>query len=743
MLCSTALALTHGRKPELTESLAMLRSLNHSMLSHQDAMWLAWVEARLLHRLDRPAERDEAIKAFESLASQPMEPSRGIGNSAAGDARSIHSARAEDQLEAAHTESAKAKWRQVAFPDGLTLSYAEARCVLTRDAAATESRGKPAPQSQPTAATSPATDEQAAPQVAAFTQPATGVHVDRTTATVGEVAEALGDAPEEVAADVAAKHEGAVGLPRVRWVFDTYGEPIVRLLVDEDRVYLLDMGGTMYGLDRPTGRVLWQVENVTAVQCDQVRCQVRHGNSTRITDTAARPPQPLCDDGRVFVPTTEGVTCLNGKDGTVLWRARMALASPEQAGVQNNHGGTAILVPHLLLHDGAVLAYDPLGDRLASFEASTGASSGSAIMKAMVRRSGAWAGVGLRMVGDGLLLDGIATRLVNPGDGAMRWVYEPRRRARVSTKAANPFASTDRHGSKYSRPICIRGGTSPQFAVDVAFSAAVRKISRDARTSVITLTPSVTQQQAPREYVPQSIAWTSNDQERDIRSLMGKSIAIAAGPIIWANGSDGHPRVILADKDKLWLMGQQYMIGLDPARPWLIQSMIGYSAPPGIGLGRIKPWTLAIQADSLMRINERDSVTQSASLTKIMGGRYPGWVHALLRDNRVFVAGGKGLMMIPLEGDAPTISATWPPRVVPSTNETIHSYQTSVAGMRISEGNERWPWIPMLAQFDRQTWFVPPVPTRLAAIDWPKKIVIHHRAENASNPGEAEGGERE
>lgn len=100
--------LVEGKDAALADALPLLQSAER--LSRDDAqrLWIAWVRAYILGRLDRRPARDEAIKELETLAARLRDPK----DAAAGKAPLM-----------------------IGFPDGLSMSLPQARKLLSAGSA--------------------------------------------------------------------------------------------------------------------------------------------------------------------------------------------------------------------------------------------------------------------------------------------------------------------------------------------------------------------------------------------------------------------------------------------------------------------------------------------------------------------------------------------------------------------------------------------------------------------------------
>ncbi|MBX2851663.1 MAG: PQQ-binding-like beta-propeller repeat protein, partial [Phycisphaeraceae bacterium] len=161
------------------EALGLLASAQQVVHEPRELTWIVWMRASMLNRLGREAAREEALFELDRIARRGAEPAGGGADSTSG-------------------ASPSGKDVVIVFPDGLQVSLAEARRVLTepppRDALPDDRRG-PVP-------------------------------------TSGEVAQ--------------------------RWAFQTADVNIVAVHRGaDDQVVITDDAGGLWGVDRANGKLLW------------------------------------------------------------------------------------------------------------------------------------------------------------------------------------------------------------------------------------------------------------------------------------------------------------------------------------------------------------------------------------------------------------------------------------------------------------------------------------------------------
>ena len=147
--------------------------------------------------------------------------------------------------------------------------------------------------------------------------------------------------------------------------------PIERVLVGaEQRVFVLDAQGSLYGVDAPTGKVLWKTDQIVPMAGTSLGIHLTNSQPNMPTDGQLAPPLAnvvLDEDQRLYFARRGEVICVSGIDGQIAWRSAVAA-------IADSSGSSSIdrTATHVFLYHSQVIAYEPTRDKVAAFDSATG-----------------------------------------------------------------------------------------------------------------------------------------------------------------------------------------------------------------------------------------------------------------------------------------------------------------------------------------------------------------------------------
>lgn len=339
--------LNEGSEAALADALVKLDSVEQMTGQLNRSLWIAWIRAYVLNGLTRPVPRDEAIAELERLVTEGIP---GTGQTASD-------------------------IREIAFPDGLTISLDHARRVLS-------SREPTAPQ---------------------WNDPL----------------------------------QSRGGLPpfELDWVFDSGGGTAIGAVVplDDKRLLAADTSGQAYCLDRKSGKLLWQRESIiptsttTQTYNAQTYPQGYGGPSyyTQQTRSLSRVAvQPLVDaGGHLYVPSAGLVSCYKSSDGKLLWRVQTALVQATGPGDRVQAG----VAPRVFLRKDGLLAYDPTTGSITRIDRDSGKVVWEKKLEVDTTIPVSDVNSGASLLGHRLMVFGRKTGIVDVNTGVVEWSIDPKR----------------------------------------------------------------------------------------------------------------------------------------------------------------------------------------------------------------------------------------------------------------------------------------------------------------------------
>src|SRR6185503_9740262 len=278
-------------------------------------------------------------------------------------------------------------------------------------------------------------------------------------------------APRPPRAPAAAPTPDRNGL-QVAWVFETGDRsPITCVLAaGEDRLVVADQQGTIYWIDRRTGKLLRASESALAAATPgRSQVQYQMGNTYSSEEVEVQAPLPAAaTGGRVFAPSAQEVRCLE-PDGGVAWTARPEPAASETAawppGVSFNPAGQGLPPsfenPLLVFLDGTrLLTFNSRSGTAAAFSCRNGKllwqwqlPPGPASVPGMQFTGGATASDGR------LFVYGSTGALLDSATGRVIWSLDP---ARARTF---PFRLEDPEAAAAETPAPPPAPAFPSFAM--------------------------------------------------------------------------------------------------------------------------------------------------------------------------------------------------------------------------------------------------------------------------------------
>jgi outer membrane protein assembly factor BamB len=394
--------LASGTEGELADTLPLLAAAERTARDDVQWLWIAWMRAYVLNRLDRREARDEAIRELDRVVARVHEesarspgfsrnptsvPPAGITSLVVPPSGGISALAVPPRPPEGGTTSAEPR---ISFPDGLSISLSRARALLT----------SAAPPAVPPAL---------------------------------------------------AQRQGPIGELKLKWAFDTTRDvPIVATLPAGGRIVVADQSRTLYGVDRETGKLVWEQANALPPLPAS-----RDANNQPLSFALQQSflPGLLRDDaGRFFVSGTRTVWCRAVEDGRLLWQADIGPSgsskSPPTAG--------AIIVPtaRIFLNAGKLLTFDIAGSTLAKLDPATGKivwqrsppaepepqAAASVPAANNPYNNGnvqfAWLSGGASLCGQKLLIYGPRTAILDVETGDVDWSFEPWRVSKFPVRLA-------------------------------------------------------------------------------------------------------------------------------------------------------------------------------------------------------------------------------------------------------------------------------------------------------------------
>lgn len=336
---SLAEHLADDQPASLAEALSLLDAAERTVCDRGQWLWVTWSRSHVLNRLDRTEERDEAIAEMLRVAGETS----------------------LSQADADKNEEKETLPARIAFPDGLSVSLAHARRLLSSQ-------------------------------------------------------------PEKKTPPVAESRRGPLPELRVKWAFDTVpASPVSAVLpCGKDRILICDVSGGIYCLDRRTGKLLWEdTDAMPSVSSGTQYQRLPYRRYRRTVTVQTRPPVPLVDEeGRIFVPGTGQVECLSIEDGRLVWRTETSDSG--KAATPSTRPPVSIF-----FSGGGLLAFDPSSGVLASIDRATGKLVSESqlwppeIEKVCPLNSGAAVCQGR------LLVYGSKAAVLNADTGEIEWSFDP------------------------------------------------------------------------------------------------------------------------------------------------------------------------------------------------------------------------------------------------------------------------------------------------------------------------------
>ncbi|MDX1563882.1 MAG: PQQ-binding-like beta-propeller repeat protein [Phycisphaeraceae bacterium] len=217
----------------------------------------------------------------------------------------------------------------------------------------------------------------------------------------------------------------------LKWVFQTGGSHVMDMIPAGKGVLIRDHTGRLWMVDRDTGRLLWQKQ--TGAAHPLARPRGRHG--------------------RLIVPGTHAVQCLSLENGKVLWEARPARSARSatagaSASPSHRHGhvhliqgrrvhsrlvstqtqataasGTPVAPICCFVHEGNILAYEPIGGTLSTYDRRTGKLLREKQLSSAIQTAGPSAGACLS--NGNLFVYGKGAGLIDTQTGKFLWWFDP------------------------------------------------------------------------------------------------------------------------------------------------------------------------------------------------------------------------------------------------------------------------------------------------------------------------------
>lgn len=362
--------LADGGDASLAEALPVVDALERMASDDQEWLWIAWTRAYLLNRLGRTQARDEAIRELDRVAArvQAAKPEVKVEGEKPG-------AKGEgDSPDSAPRKPGDPPVR-IAFPDGLTISLAHARKLLTSPSA-------------------PAATPAAAPR------------------------------------------QGPLPPLKMNWIFATDRRATVAAILplDDARVMVCDRAGTAYGVDAATGKLLWRRERIVPTRPSGPQ-QDAYGNTVR--DSSLPPSPPLSSDGkgRFFVPGVARVSCFASADGRLLWKA--IVGPPGARSLDESAEGLVPYAAAFLCGD-KLVAYEPLSGTVAGIDPATGKIALERTVAADKPLPVSAFNAGASLSGDRVFVYGAQTAILDATTGEVEWLFEPDRVRQFPVKLEDP-----------------------------------------------------------------------------------------------------------------------------------------------------------------------------------------------------------------------------------------------------------------------------------------------------------------
>jgi len=329
----------------LHAALGQLDAAQRIINEDRQLMWVMWMRAAILNRLNRTEARDEAIGELNRLAAHD-----GNDNSPA----------------------------EIAFPDGLRVALDEAVAVLTRDR----------------------TDAHTRPSDPAGPMPAGGA------------------------------------LAR-RWTFRTDGAGVTAIVDGpNDAVIVCDDGGGVWAVGRRSGKLMWHEPDALAPTSNRMRAMTIQRGSPSMTHIAGRPPTPIAGPGHhLIISDGREVLCYALAERRLAWR------SPLWVGDRG-----LSFTPHVdvALVDDAVLAHDPVDNRLLWLDLATGKLLDELAMGDGNNRpqhpglEASWLSAGMHRRGDRAIVFGRTTAIVDLERRSIAWRFDSEADASFPIRLRSP-----------------------------------------------------------------------------------------------------------------------------------------------------------------------------------------------------------------------------------------------------------------------------------------------------------------
>lgn len=158
---------------------------------------------------------------------------------------------------------------------------------------------------------------------------------DGLTMSLAQARKLLSAAPAPAPPSVPGSRQGPLPPLRLQWAFETDGGAMTASIVplDERRVLIGDQRGTAYAVDAATGKLLWRREEVLPPVpqwpgLSDGRYYDEYGRGRPLQ----APTAPLSDgQGRFFVAQAGSVTCHATDDGRLLWQAEVGASRVAEA----------------------------------------------------------------------------------------------------------------------------------------------------------------------------------------------------------------------------------------------------------------------------------------------------------------------------------------------------------------------------------------------------------------------------
>ncbi|REK46946.1 MAG: hypothetical protein DWQ46_05485 [Planctomycetota bacterium] len=362
---SIARKLASSKKATLADSLPLIADLERIARDDKEALWVAWLRAYVLNRLDRERGRDEAIaelaRLTERLAGHEKDPA----------AESSQELRAETTF--------------LAFPDGLKMSLAKAQELLTaplreRPDRRTASAAGPAP-----------------PFALRWTYETGRASIVKIRAASPERL-LVGDSTGWL-------HCVAARSGKLLWKHKIE-LPSARLAAAQPQPYVASYG---YGGAAMPGYY---------VQTPYGQQYVQYRPATTVSAAAsAHTFGGLIVDGeRIYLPDVASVSCRDLRDGSLRWRARV--------GVPGGEPRFAAPVS-LAMHRDTLVTFEPESGTITRIDPSSGKVTWELRLTAEKPLQVTAQNSGSSLDGDRLLVYGARTALVDLVRGEVVWSLEP------------------------------------------------------------------------------------------------------------------------------------------------------------------------------------------------------------------------------------------------------------------------------------------------------------------------------